>query len=96
MSASIVNPSGARSVIWIAFTILLYGAPSGFADETTSAPVTTTPSRTEPAAGALEDTLEACLARIPKDATAGQRMMAEQSCRRAEAERHSVQTFDGR
>lgn len=36
------------------------------------------------AAGSPEDSLQACLARIPKDATVGQRMIAEQSCRRDE------------
>ena len=41
---------------------------------------------TEPnaAAGAVEDTLQACMARIPKDASIGQRMIAEQSCWRDE------------
>ncbi|MGA6827082.1 hypothetical protein ACO9S2_05625 [Nitrospira sp. NS4] len=39
------------------------------------------------AAGGVEDTLEACKARIPKDATAGQRMLAEQSCSRDQAAR---------
>ncbi len=29
-----------------------------------------------------QDTLDACLGRIPRDATAGQRMLAEQTCRR--------------
>jgi hypothetical protein len=36
------------------------------------------------ASGAVEDTLVACLERIPVDATAGQRLLAEQSCERAE------------
>lgn len=39
------------------------------------------------ASGAAEDTLNACLARIPKDASAGQRMMAEESCKRDQANR---------
>ena len=39
------------------------------------------------AAGAVEDNLNACMARIPKDATAGQRMLAEESCRRDQANR---------
>jgi hypothetical protein len=34
------------------------------------------------AAGVEEETLDSCIARIPKDATAGQRMLAEQTCRR--------------
>ncbi len=32
------------------------------------------------ASGAVEDTLKACMARIPEAASAGQRMLAEQSC----------------
>lgn len=32
------------------------------------------------ASDAAEDTLKACLGRIPSQATAGQRMLAEQSC----------------
>lgn len=43
------------------------------------------------AAGAVEDSLQACLARIPKDATAGQRMVAEQGCKQDQASRQSVQ-----
>jgi hypothetical protein len=39
------------------------------------------------AAGAVEDTLKACMARIPKDASLGQRMIAEQSCGRDESDR---------
>jgi hypothetical protein len=34
------------------------------------------------AAGVEEETLDSCVARIPKDATVGQRMLAEQTCRR--------------
>lgn len=32
------------------------------------------------ASGSVEDTLKACLSRIPADGTAGQRMLAEQGC----------------
>lgn len=39
------------------------------------------------AAGVEEETLDTCLARIPKDATAGQKMLAEQSCQREYATR---------
>jgi hypothetical protein len=34
------------------------------------------------AAGVEEETLDTCLARIPQDATAGQKLLAEQTCRR--------------
>lgn len=37
------------------------------------------------ASGTQGDTLEACMARIPKDASSGQRMLAEESCRRDQA-----------
>ncbi|MEC4890675.1 MAG: hypothetical protein RI101_11510 [Nitrospira sp.] len=39
------------------------------------------------ATGAVEDTLDACLARIPTNASAGQKMLAEESCRRDQAAR---------
>jgi len=39
------------------------------------------------AAGAVEDTLSACMSRIPSDASSGQRMLAEKSCERDEAAR---------
>ena len=39
------------------------------------------------ASGTQGDTLDACMARIPKDATGGQRMLAEESCRRDQANR---------
>ncbi|WP_447972015.1 hypothetical protein [Nitrospira sp. Kam-Ns4a] len=48
------------------------------------------------ASGAVEDTLKACLARIPKDASAGQRMIAEQSCGRDEEDRQAIQAVPGR
>lgn len=39
-------------------------------------------SKNRIAAGIDEETLDTCLAQIPGDATAGQRMLAEQTCRR--------------
>ena len=39
-------------------------------------------SRARISAGVEEETLDTCLAHIPKDATVGQRMLAEQTCRR--------------
>lgn len=39
------------------------------------------------ASGSVEDTSNACLARIPNDASAGQKMLAEESCRRDQAAR---------
>ncbi|BCA54587.1 hypothetical protein W02_17270 [Nitrospira sp. KM1] len=46
-----------------------------------------TKSNDRAASGTQGDTLDACMARIPKDATSGQRMMAEQSCNRDQANR---------
>jgi hypothetical protein len=42
----------------------------------------TTKSGDRVSAGTQGDSLEACMARIPKDASAGQRMLAEASCER--------------
>lgn len=39
-------------------------------------------------AGTQGDSLEACLARIPDDATAGQRMLAEETCARDQLTHH--------
>lgn len=39
------------------------------------------------ASGTQGDTLDACMARIPKDASSGQRMLAEESCKRDQANR---------
>lgn len=47
------------------------------------------------AAGAVEDTLQACMARIPKEASIGQRMIAEQSCGRDESDRKPLQAVPG-
>ena len=56
----------------------------------TRAPGSATTIELRIAAGAVEDTLKACMARIPKDATIGQRMTAEQSCGRDERDRNPL------
>ena len=47
------------------------------------------------AAGSVEDSLKVCLARIPKDATPGQKMIAEQGCDRDQIERKAIQSVPG-
>src|ERR671933_558098 len=47
------------------------------------------------ASGAAEDTLKACMLRIPKDASIGQRMIAVESCQRDEVDRKSIQAVPG-
>jgi hypothetical protein len=47
----------------------------------------TTKSGDQVSSGTQGDTLDACMARIPKDASAGQRMLAEESCKRDQANR---------
>ena len=44
------------------------------------------------AANSIDDTLKACLARIPDVATAGQRLLAEQNCRGEERKRQEAAT----
>lgn len=53
------------------------------------APIT---ERSVMASGAAEDTLKACMARIPDLASAGQRMLAEQSCAGDEQVRKAIRS----
>ena len=52
-------------------------------------------SGSRPAAGSVEDSLVACMARIPSEASIGQRMIAEQTCRRDESERNPFEAVSG-
>jgi hypothetical protein len=45
----------------------------------------------EVAAGTVEDTLKGCLPRVPKDASVGLRMMAEQDCKQEGGTRTLIQ-----
>jgi hypothetical protein len=56
-----------------------------------SPPVVLTGEPAMMAVGAVEDTLKACLARIPKDGSGGQRMLATQSCEQYEGTRKASQ-----
>ncbi len=42
------------------------------------------------ASGAVEDSLKACLARIPEKASAGQRLLAERTCQGEEGTRKTM------
>lgn len=59
------------------------------------APGSDATTETDISAGAAEDTLGACIARIPKDASIGQVMIAEQSCWRDENDRKPIQAVPG-
>jgi len=48
-----------------------------------------------PASGTMRDSLQACMGRIPADASAGQRMMAEQSCQRDAADKKGFMSAPG-
>ncbi len=48
------------------------------------------------ASGAVEDNLKTCMGRIPKNASVGQRMMAEQGCERDQETRKSLDAVPGR
>ncbi len=84
----------------IAATALLVGGsalPAASADKPASAPpAAAVAAINAPAAGSSEDSLKNCLARIPKDSTGGQRMIAEQSCRRDEGDRKPFLATGGR
>jgi hypothetical protein len=59
------------------------------------APGTDATNEVDLAAGAAQDTLRACMARIPKDASIGQLMIAEQGCWRDERDRNPIQSIPG-
>jgi hypothetical protein len=82
-----------------ALVVTSFFASSALAAEKSQTASTTPPvvsATNSVAAGSIEDSLQACMARIPKDATAGQRMIAEQSCRRDEGDRKPYQATGGR
>lgn len=87
-----------KSTILVAPLVLILGimgTSAQAADQSLTAAITSAPTITPAptgeasgvASGAVEDTLSACMARIPKDASDGQRMMAEESCNRDEGSR---------
>ena len=57
-------------------------APMTSSTATAESPEAKQSRQTRIAAGVEEETLDTCIARIPQNATAGQRMLAEQTCRR--------------
>jgi hypothetical protein len=89
----------ARTMFIIALALIPWGAaPSASAAEQAvkaSAAPTQSEGHNAVASDAVEDTLQACLARIPKDATAGQRLVAEHSCKRDQESRQPIQDVPG-
>lgn len=51
--------------------------------------------QSRPASGTSEDNLQACMSRIPSDASVGQRMMAERSCQRDAADKKGFLSAPG-
>ncbi len=83
----------------LAIGCLVFASACATADRTTpSAPAAISAPEVVPgpvAAGRFGDTLQACLNRIPKGASAGQRMMAELSCERDQANRQAIEAVPG-
>ncbi len=83
--------------VFLLFAASLVAVSSQAADSPSAMPAPGSDITIEPriAAGAGEDTLKACMARIPKDASIGQRMIAEQSCGRDERDRNPFLAVPG-
>ncbi len=83
----------------LAIGCLVFASACATADRTMStAPAATSAPEVVPgpvAAGSFGDTLQACMNRIPKGASAGQRMMAELSCERDQANRQAIEAVPG-
>jgi hypothetical protein len=77
---------------------LMPGAEAAAEDASVAAPTRPAGVSTgnDVAAGAVEDSLRACLARIPQDASRGQRLIAEQTCHRDDGDRQPVKATGGR
>lgn len=89
--------SSIRPIVLLASLVAILGLPCAAAQAVESSSpggpsLASTGGQMSPAAGAVEDTLKACLARIPKDASAGQSMLAELGCQRDQQTRTSLQT----
>jgi len=93
---SFIYPALLFSIMLVAIGSVMPSAMAGDTVSATPAAAVAAPVGGPVSAGTIEDSLSACLARIPKDATQGQRMIAEQSCQRAEVERQPAYTFSGR
>jgi hypothetical protein len=76
-------------------SVLLFASVSQATELSTVVPGSEPTTDREMAAGAAEDTLGACMARIPKEATIGQRMIAEQGCWRDQNEREPFESVPG-
>jgi len=84
-----------RHMIMVALVTLIAGAvvePAQAADKHLRADASAAPESglSVTASGSVEDNLKTCMGRIPKDASAGQRMMAEQGCERDQEIRKSL------
>ena len=84
------------AAITLLASLFVFSAQAADIPTKAPAPAAVTAGDNAVAAGSIEDSLKACLARIPSDATTGQRMIAEQGCQRDEAERRAIQAVPGR
>ncbi len=87
-----------RYMVMVASLTLVAGAavgPAQGADKPLKAEAATEDGLSITASGAVEDNLKTCMGRIPKDASAGQRMMAEQGCGRDQETRKSLDAIPG-
>jgi hypothetical protein len=75
----------------ISATLPISGEAADSMTKKPAAPVAAV-SQSSTAAGAVDDTLKACMTRIPKDASFGQRLLAEQSCARDDNDRKPFQS----
>jgi hypothetical protein len=78
-----------------ASSLVAVSAQTAGSPPVTGGPGSDTTIESRIAAGAVEDTLKACMARIPKDASIGQRMIAEQGCGRDARDRKPFEAVPG-
>lgn len=89
-----------RLMVMFAWLVLIVGIAVGPAQAAAKVSNAATPIASQSglnitASGAVEDNLKHCMERIPKNASAGQRMMAEQGCGRDQEARKSFDAVPG-
>ena len=86
---------GTRLVSFLAFAFLGFGCAEYSMGPGTSPGSGPTTGVERAASGTLGDTLQACLNRIPGNATPGQHMLAKASCERDEKNRQAIKAVPG-
>ncbi len=92
---SFLGISAATLLMFGCAEMQMQGGGSGSGGSGSSSTSSAAVSSADVASGHFGDSLDACLSRIPSDATDGQRMVAKTTCQRDEAARQPIEVVPG-